>query len=187
MATTGLHACIWHQGTSLDRERGETAPASDDGIFQLGPTAAHREAAITFVNQGTATSTGFLPPATSQRATRNGLTRPRGAPASASSKHNNVRRYPPARPAPLRSWDSLKSSSDIPGPPTILINRRRVRHLPRRTTTPGDGRAPATPSAVSGLLRTTGNQLRRQPLQHPGPSGLHRAVGVWLKRPWPPL
>jgi len=169
----GVHACIWHQGTSLT-VNAVNCSGSDDGIFSWADSSSPGSGDHFVIKNSyfhgftTATSNGHEDGYQTEGASF-GLI-----------KHNTYKMTTGADSA-IAIWDSLKSSFDI-----------RVRHnlitgggfaIYAEDYHPGDG-GPGDPSAVGGFSDTdisfVGNLFSTQA------SGCIGQFGVWFERPWPP-
>jgi hypothetical protein len=169
----GVHACIWHQGTSLT-VNAVNCFGSDDGIFSWADTSSPGSGDHFVIKNSyfhgftTATSNGHEDGYQTEGASF-GLI-----------KHNTYKMTADADSA-IAIWDSLKSSSDI-----------RVYHnlitgggfsIYAEDYNPGDG-GPGDPSAVGGFTDTGISFVNN--VFSTFASGCIGAFGVWFERPWPP-
>ncbi len=169
----GVHACIWHQGTSLT-VNAVNCSGSDDGIFSWADSSSPGSGDHFVIKNSyfhgftTATSNGHEDGYQTEGASF-GLI-----------KHNTYKMTANADSA-IAIWDSLKSSSDI-----------RVRHnlitgggfaIYAEDYDPGDG-GPGDPSAVGGFTDTGISFVNNVFSTHA--SGCIGQFGVWFERPWPP-
>jgi hypothetical protein len=169
----GVHACIWHQGTSL-AVNAVNCFGADDGIFSWADSGSPGSGDHFVIKNSY--FHGFT------HATSNG--HEDGYQTEGASfgliKHNTYRMAADADSA-IAIWDSLKSSSDI-----------RIRHnlitgggfsIYAEDYDPGDG-GPGNPSAVGGFSDTGISFVSNVFSTHA--SGCVGQFGVWFERPWAP-
>lgn len=171
----GVHACIWHQGTSLTVEA-VNCYGIDDGIFSWADTSYSPATGDHFTIKDSYFH-GFT------TATANGHEdgyQTEGA-SDGLIEHNTYRMTTSADSA-IAIWDSLKSSSDITVSDNLITGGGFAVYA--EDYNPGDG-APGDPSAVGGFSDTsisfTDNAFSTDAGSCVG------AFGVWFDRPsWSP-